>query len=595
MRTAEAVAIGLASLVVFSNAKAGEPSGETSMEILKITQHPPTKLSSMRQQNTSSISVSGTGVVAAFYGYDGAPRFFRTSTDGGLTWGPETPSPPEMGGGQCTVPLADGGALRPAGRATPIEGESGWFEATVIRFNDDFSEHVVEQTRIYMPGAITKRVERRSYVWYWPNLHAMTTLECGDLMAVMYGLFEGDAVGTDHGSRVIAVRSGDQGRTWLYHGTISNQHEDPNPELPGMFAGFTESSIALLPDGRLLCMMRSQGSHLPSEYRPFYVAWSADEGKTWTKPTPTRPHLMNIQPSVFVLDNGVVASVFGRPGVHAAFSTDYGRKWANRISLSHLPVNLITGQVDGRKVGPNRLAVIGGVDDGTWIYPITVERVNVSSSRSALVGRVLDTEGNPVAGAKVESSLNRYVAHDWKIVPAPEGLPGFYHEPHLDQKMMPDTPQLSYRSIQANSGYPVIESDGQGHFRFDAIAFGETILTVEADGFAPQHRHINHGPDAPPVEFKLDSGRAVRGRVQDQDGLPVAGACVVLGLWHCHTETDGRFSWSVSDPVPAEVAVKVHKRYSGRYAMLDMTLPLSKIENQPLVLKTVQESSAAGK
>jgi hypothetical protein len=36
------------------------------------------------------------------------------------------------------------------------------------------------------------------------------------------------------GSRVIVVRSSDQGQTWHYQGTVSNEHKDPNPELPGM-------------------------------------------------------------------------------------------------------------------------------------------------------------------------------------------------------------------------------------------------------------------------------------------------------------------------------------------------------------------------
>ena len=47
--------------------------GQTQM--LKITQHEPTKLSPFRQQNTSCLVVSAAGVVAAFYGYDGSPKF----------------------------------------------------------------------------------------------------------------------------------------------------------------------------------------------------------------------------------------------------------------------------------------------------------------------------------------------------------------------------------------------------------------------------------------------------------------------------------------------------------------------------------------
>jgi hypothetical protein len=474
------------------------------------------------------------------------------------------------------------------GMAQPVEGEPGWFESKMIHFNDDFSEHVIQSSRIHMPGAITAKVEGRSYCWYWPGFHSsIATLTGGDLITVRYGLFEGDAVGSSHGCRVIVVRSSDQGRTWLYQGTVSHEHEDPNPELPGMFAGFTESSIAELANGQLLCILRSQGSHLPSEYRPLYISWSNDVGKTWTTPVPTQPYLMNILPTLVTLDNGVVAAVYGRPGVHVAFSTDNGHTWGNRISFSHTKVGLCTGQVDGRQIAPNRLAVVGGVDNGTWVFPITVERKQVSPARGPLSGRVLDEQGEPVVGATVERSPNRYVADTWNIVPADKGLPGYYHETYFADKMMPASPLFTYRSIHADSGHPTVTTDQQGRFQFDDVKLGETVLTVEADGFAPQHRHVSHVPHAKPTEFQLAPGRGVHGRVVDPQGQPVSGACVVLGLWHCHTDAHGRFDWSVTAPVPTKVPVKVYKRYSShQYEALQRTVALSEIEQRPIVLQT---------
>ena len=55
--------------------------------MLKITVGEPTLLSPMdseNHQNTASLAVSRTGVVAAFY--PKPPKYCRTSTDGGLTW-----------------------------------------------------------------------------------------------------------------------------------------------------------------------------------------------------------------------------------------------------------------------------------------------------------------------------------------------------------------------------------------------------------------------------------------------------------------------------------------------------------------------------
>ena len=562
-------------------------AGEDETEILSITRHMPTKLSRLRSTSSVAFQVSATGVVAVFYTHDGAPTFFRTSTDGGLTWGPEQASPDHVSNGQASGTMPRGGSIKAGeGKGRPVEGQPGWFEFKMFHFNDDFSEHKIEWFRVHMPGSITEPVKGRSYVWDWPRFRSnIVQLAGGDLITVMFGLFEGDAVGSDYGSRVIVVRSSDQGRTWHTQGTVSHEHEDPFPELPGMFCGFTESSIAQLDNGQLLCMLRSQGSHLPSEYRPLYVSWSDDVGKTWTTPVPTRPHLLNIRPSLVTLDNGVIAAVYGRPGVHVAFSTDDGHTWGNRVSFSHTKVGMITGQVDGRQVAPNRLAVVGGVDNGTWVFSISVERKQVSPACVALSGRVLNGQGQPVAGATVERSPNRYVFDNWNIVPADKGLEGHYHESYFPDKM-PDSPLFTYRSIRPEDGHPTVTTDEQGRFQFEDVKLGEMVLTVEAESFAPQHRHINHVPDTNPSEFQLEHGRGVHGRVVDPQGQPVIGACVVLGLWHCHTDEQGRFDWSVTAPVPAELGVKVYKRYSSQYAPLQQTMALSEIEQRPIVLET---------
>jgi protocatechuate 3,4-dioxygenase beta subunit len=230
--------------------------------------------------------------------------------------------------------------------------------------------------------------------------------------------------------------------------------------------------------------------------------------------------------------------------------------------------------------------VIGAVDNGTYVFPVSVERKNVSPARVALSGRVLDEQGQPVVGAIVERSPNRYVADDWNIVPADEGLPGDYQESYFDGKMMSDSPLLTYRAIHPENGHPTVTTDQQGRFQFEGVKLGETVLTVEAEGFAPQHRHINHVPDTKPSEFQLEPGRGVHGRVVDPKGQPVAGACVVLGLWHCHTDERGRFDWSVKASVPTEVPVKVYKRYSGQHAVVQQSMALSEIEQHPIVLET---------
>ena len=112
----------------------------------------------------------------------------------------------------------------------------------------------------------------------------------------------------------------------------------------------------------------------------------------------------------------------------------------------------------------------------------------------------------------------------------------------------------------------------------------EYVLTVEADGYAPQHRHIKVQPEPQAQDFRLNAGRKVSNRVVDEKGKPVAGACVVLNRWHVHTDPHGCFHWSVQASIPEQVEVGAYRRYSSQYGSLKKTLALSQIESQPIRL-----------
>ncbi len=570
-------------------------------EILRVTVGQPTLLSVLRYQNTASLAVSRTGVVAAFYPKPRTgPRYYRTSTDGGVTWGPEMDSPPQLAGGYNSVALRDGGVLKflccgsaPMGEAefhvAPMEGEfkDGWFtlHSMFAWFNDHFTSYEVAPVQVYMPDAVTTK-QTHMGVSCWPIFCKGHILQLanGDLLAPMYGVFKGDTK-----SRVVLSRSSDGGHTWRYHATVAYEPNDPNPELPGQYNGPCEPSIALLPNGQMICVMRTQYAHPPNEYRPIYVSWSDDVGKTWTKPEPTNPHLMTISPTLAVLDNGVVACQYGRPGFHVVFSTDGGHTWRDRVSLSDLPEPLITGQFDMIKVGPNRLAAIGNDGEGTKVWPIEVERVRVSPARTKLTGRVSDQEGVPIVGAQVELGPNRYTADAWMEGPDVDRWGGH---------TLLNPPELAYWSIAKEKGYPTAETDARGRFEFKSVKRAEYVLTVEADGYAPQWRHINMGLDHRVYAqyFRLKAGRSVRGQVVDQTGEAVGGVCVVLDLTflpapydnyrrHIHADPDGVFHWAIGAPVPDEVTVKVYKRYSGDYEVFEKRLSLAEIERQPIILR----------
>ena len=287
---------------------------------------------------------------------------------------------------------------------------------------------------------------------------------------------------------------------------------------------------------------------------------------------------MNISPTLQVLDNGVVACEYGRPGFHVAFSLDNGRSWQDRVSFSKLAPPGVTGQFDMVKVRPNKLLAIGSDAEGTKVWPITVERVTVSPAYVALEGRVLDQQGNPVVGATVERSPNRYALDSW-----------LEDATQLDSwKAGPltlDTPKLSYLSIRKENRYPTVQTDQQGRFRFESVKLGEYVLTVEANRYAPQYRHIKVEPQAKSQDFRLKLGGKVYNRVVNDRNQPVAGACVVLNNWHIHTDPRGFFHWSVERPVPRKVSIRVYKRWSGGYETLKTTLPFSQIAHRPIILR----------
>lgn len=588
--------IATASLAIWLTA--GSAQAEQT-EILKITVGEPTLLDPITYQNTSSVIASRTGELIVFYPF--GPREIRkcrVSKDAGLTWSKPMDPPPISGGAQ-EIGLREGGVLKLRG-SRPIKDEPGWYNVTTFkmfddfRFNSDIGKVDYEEftAKMYMPDHVESLDVKhpglsKGPIIQIPDGYSSAEVKPGDLLMPMYGGIKGD---TTDVHRTYLAHSSDLGKTWNYHASINYEGKDPNPELPGHYVGSCEPSVVLLPNGQLLAMIRKQFAHWPGEYKPLSVCWSDDLGKTWTKATPTKPHLMCIQPTLQVLDNGVVAAEYGRPGCHVAFSLDNGHTWQDRISFSDLPEPIITGQFDMEKAGPNKLVVVGSDAEGTKVWPITVERVTVSPARVDLTGwvlaRQLGPDPDPLAGAKVELSPNRYTLDSW--LEDPEVLDHWKQAPKTV-----GSPKLSYLAIRKEDGHPTTKTDAKGDFSFKSVKLGEYVLTVEADGYAPQHRHIKVGPEAKPYEFRLKPGRKICKQVIDEQGKPVAGACVVLNNWHIHTDPQGIFHWSLEDPLPEQVSIRANKRYSAqipgssatKYETFEKTIPFSQLDSEQIILR----------
>ena len=98
---------------------------------------------------------------------------------------------------------------------------------------------------------------------------------------------------------------------------------------------------------------------------------------------------------------------------------------------------------------------------------------------------------------------------------------------------------------------PAVQSDADGRFRFRSAPAGDTFLTVQAAGRAPEARSVRLHGDLQPIEFRLGPGRTIRGRVADSQQRPIAGAEIYVVRWNgprtlkwrSSTDAEGRFVW----------------------------------------------------
>jgi len=101
-------------------------------------------------------------------------------------------------------------------------------------------------------------------------------------------------------------------------------------------------------------------------------------------------------------------------------------------------------------------------------------------------------------------------------------------------------------------------SDAEGRFSFTHLPRngGNAILTVEAEGYAPDMKVVPITGAEARVKFHLAKGRLLKGLVADSDGRPIVNADVsVLSwrdrqtlLWHERTDGNGRFRWNSAPP-----------------------------------------------
>ncbi len=130
-------------------------------------------------------------------------------------------------------------------------------------------------------------------------------------------------------ARVAIIRSADEGRSWAQGPLVGAVEPGEKPPAGMGREGYTEPGIVRLADKRLLIMMRTGEGGFIGE------SWSADDGKTWTRPTFIPQKGVALR-SVKRLKNGAaLVCTTGRPGpVSVMFSLDgTGKEWSPVIPI----------------------------------------------------------------------------------------------------------------------------------------------------------------------------------------------------------------------------------------------------------------------
>jgi hypothetical protein len=277
----------------------------------------------------------------------------KRSSDAGKTWH----AAPGFHVGAFQFP---DGELVQLGFKTKKSDREGVFSASLTCSVDNGLRTKSETAAIHIPEGSGGTGDDGSWFEGPVADHAIVQLRDGSLLAAMYGQFKTDRVPVPtmpekwncFKYRTFVVRSTDRGRTWKYLATVAY---DPGIGLES----FCEADLLTLPDGGILCFMRTGGSG--GKFTPLYLSRSNDDGNTWSVPKPVADR--GVWPNACRMKNGVLVCTYGRPGNWLMFSLDDGHTWLGHFCFHN---GATTSYNSVEEVEPDALLV---VYDGQQLDP----------------------------------------------------------------------------------------------------------------------------------------------------------------------------------------------------------------------------------
>jgi hypothetical protein len=181
----------------------------------------------------------------------------------------------------------------------------------------------------------------------------------------------------------------------------------------------------------------------------------------------------------------------------------------------------------------------------TYAIPLTetnvLDTTLIIRSGVTVIGRVVDTNNQPIAGARIREQHN----YGWRHLSAQTDSNGWFT---MRGVANPDEFMEVYAS-------PFTPPKLTTHEAEQVVKF-----TVQAKGFSPAERSVSLTETTNYIPLVLNPAQIFRGRIVDDAGQPVAGAVIRTDWdfknqiptrfeWTARSDADGRFEW---DSAPSE-------------------------------------------
>jgi hypothetical protein len=263
-----------------------------------------------------------------------AESFAMISSDGGQAWRKQ----PMPWAGAVKEQLRDGTLIATTGWAEGPPAQPGVYIYPGRRGKDTWESLQPDRITARVPAIAGVGDDLKSYygVILWNRIIEMPG---GDLLTTAYGYFEGDDEPIEFSyepyrpktyphpgynkTRVVLLKSTDQGRSWDYVTTVSY---DPSSGEEGP----CEPSLTLTQGGDLVCLMRT------GRVNALRICRSRDGGQAWT-PLEVVPGTIGVAPYLITMQDGTLACGYGmkedywrmehRRELRVMFSFDEGRSW----------------------------------------------------------------------------------------------------------------------------------------------------------------------------------------------------------------------------------------------------------------------------